>query len=164
MCVGSSLLWKQPQIPDRFEKPRRLVRFLPRPPNVSLFRALWSLLDGMCGVLNGSWGVLVFSTEDAFHILVKKLLLSCSDCLQSHGAASPTLVEVPLHPSPESNKLDEDHLLALTKVKEWIPLRTLLYSHGRYRSTGGAGCTNVWLRLSTTGEKAVKCKHTSRRR
>ena len=32
---------------------------LPRPPNVPLLRALWSLLDGIWCVLKGSWGVLV---------------------------------------------------------------------------------------------------------
>ena len=30
----------------------------PAPPNVPLLRALWSLLDGIRGVLKGSWGVL----------------------------------------------------------------------------------------------------------
>ena len=28
----------------------------PRPPNVPLFRALWSLLAGIWGLLKGSWG------------------------------------------------------------------------------------------------------------
>ena len=32
---------------------------LPRPPNVPLLRALWSLLDSIRGVLKGSWGVVV---------------------------------------------------------------------------------------------------------
>ena len=32
---------------------------LPRPPNLPLLRALWSLLVGIWGVLKGSWGVLV---------------------------------------------------------------------------------------------------------
>ena len=32
---------------------------LPRPPNVPPLRALWSLLDGICGILKGSWEVLV---------------------------------------------------------------------------------------------------------
>ena len=32
---------------------------IPRPPNVPLLRALWSLVDGTWGVLKGSWGVLV---------------------------------------------------------------------------------------------------------
>ena len=36
-----------------------LVIGLPRPPNVALLRALWSLLDGIWGVFKGSWGVLV---------------------------------------------------------------------------------------------------------
>ena len=36
---------------------------LPRPPNVALFRALWSLLDGIWGFLKGSWGVLVVSEK-----------------------------------------------------------------------------------------------------
>ena len=31
----------------------------PRPPNVTLLRALWSLLDGIWGLSKGSWGVLV---------------------------------------------------------------------------------------------------------
>ena len=31
-------------------------RALPTPPNVPLLRGLWSLLDGICGVLKGSWG------------------------------------------------------------------------------------------------------------
>ena len=31
---------------------------LPRPPNVPLLRALWSLLDGIWSLLKGSWGVL----------------------------------------------------------------------------------------------------------
>ena len=31
---------------------------LPRPPNVALFRALWSLLVGIWGILKGSWGML----------------------------------------------------------------------------------------------------------
>ena len=35
------------------------VRPFPRPPNVPLLRALWSLLDGIWSVLKGSWGVLV---------------------------------------------------------------------------------------------------------
>ena len=30
----------------------------PRPPNVPLLRALWSLLDGIWGISKGSWGVL----------------------------------------------------------------------------------------------------------
>ena len=34
--------------------------YIPRPPNVPLLRAFWSLLDGIYGVLKGSWGVLVF--------------------------------------------------------------------------------------------------------
>ena len=29
----------------------------PRPPNVPLLRALWSLLDGIRGSLKASWGV-----------------------------------------------------------------------------------------------------------
>ena len=29
---------------------------LPAPPNVPPLRALWSLLDGICGVVKGSWG------------------------------------------------------------------------------------------------------------
>ena len=32
---------------------------IPRPPNVPLLRALWSLLVGIWGILKGSWGVLV---------------------------------------------------------------------------------------------------------
>ena len=32
----------------------------PRPPNVPLLRALWSLLDGIWGFLKGSWGVLAY--------------------------------------------------------------------------------------------------------
>ena len=35
---------------------------MPRPPNRPLLRALWYLLDGICGVLKASWGVLVLST------------------------------------------------------------------------------------------------------
>ena len=35
------------------------VWFLPAPPNVPLFRALWSSLDGIWGFFKGSWGVLV---------------------------------------------------------------------------------------------------------
>ena len=33
---------------------------VPRPPNVPLLRALWSLLDGIWGVLKGSRGLLVY--------------------------------------------------------------------------------------------------------
>ena len=33
------------------------TRLIPRPPNVPLFSALWSLLDATWGVLKGSWGV-----------------------------------------------------------------------------------------------------------
>ena len=32
---------------------------VPRPPNVPPLRALQSLSDGICGLLKGSWGVLV---------------------------------------------------------------------------------------------------------
>ena len=39
--------------------------YLPRPPNVPLLRALWSLLDGIWGFLKGSWGVLVEGPERA---------------------------------------------------------------------------------------------------
>ena len=35
------------------------IWYIPRPPSVALFRALWYLLDGTWGVLKGSWGVLV---------------------------------------------------------------------------------------------------------
>ena len=35
-------------------------KLLPTPPNVPLFRALWSLLDGIWGSLRRSWGVLVY--------------------------------------------------------------------------------------------------------
>ena len=34
------------------------LQYIPRPPNVPLLRALWSLVDGICGVSKGSWGVL----------------------------------------------------------------------------------------------------------
>ena len=36
----------------------------PRPPNVALLRALWSLLHGIWGVLKGSWGVLEGGGQD----------------------------------------------------------------------------------------------------
>ena len=36
------------------------IHHIPRPPNVPLLRALWSLLDGIWGSLKGSWGVLVY--------------------------------------------------------------------------------------------------------
>ena len=35
-----------------------------QPPNVALFRALWSLFDGIWGSLKGSWGVLGIDTFD----------------------------------------------------------------------------------------------------
>ena len=35
------------------------IGHLRRPPNVPLLRALWSLLDGILGLLKGGWGVLV---------------------------------------------------------------------------------------------------------
>ena len=45
--------------------PRNHVKqctLVPRPPNVPLLRALWSLLVGIWCILKGSWGVLVFSS------------------------------------------------------------------------------------------------------
>ena len=36
-----------------------MLAYIPRPPNVPLLRAFWSLLDGIWGSLKGSWGVLV---------------------------------------------------------------------------------------------------------
>ena len=39
---------------------------VPRPPNVPLLRALWSLLDAIWGVLKGSWGVLVEDPQCLF--------------------------------------------------------------------------------------------------
>ena len=49
-----------PEGPDKVPlwnyRPKNLL--CPRPPNVSLLRALWSPSDGIWGVLKGSWGVL----------------------------------------------------------------------------------------------------------
>ena len=54
-CPGSGPDVLRPlRVPDVRGKP--LLN--PRPPNVPLFRALWSLLDGIWGSLKGSWGVL----------------------------------------------------------------------------------------------------------
>ena len=39
----------------------------PRPPNVALLRALWSVLDGSWGVLKSSWGVLA----DMYEIFIR---------------------------------------------------------------------------------------------
>ena len=33
-----------------------LFRGVPRPPNVALLGALWSLVDGIWGLFKGSWG------------------------------------------------------------------------------------------------------------
>ena len=41
----------------------------PRPPNVALMRDLWSLLDGIGGVLKGSWGVVVVKIMVPFWVL-----------------------------------------------------------------------------------------------
>ena len=38
--------------------------YIPRPPNVPLLRAFWSLLDGIWGVLKSCWGVLVHTHID----------------------------------------------------------------------------------------------------
>ena len=43
----------------RLEDPIQYEGVPRRPPNVTLFRALGSLLDGTWGVVKGSWGVLV---------------------------------------------------------------------------------------------------------
>ena len=46
-------------------KPRLELSCDPRPPNVPLLRALWSLLDGIWALLQGSWGVLDYpAVED----------------------------------------------------------------------------------------------------
>ena len=46
--------------------------YTPAPPNVPLLRALWSPLDGILGVLKGSWGVLVY-----IYIRIQQLLYLC---------------------------------------------------------------------------------------
>ena len=54
----------------------------PRPPNVPLSRALWSLLDGSWGVLKGSWGVL-----DITYFGVSSLVTLLSwGCLEPRGS------------------------------------------------------------------------------
>ena len=37
---------------------------MPRPPNVPLLRALWSLFDGISGILEGSLGVLALCAHE----------------------------------------------------------------------------------------------------
>ena len=46
------------------------MTYLPGPPNVDLFRASWSSLDGSWGSLKGSWGVLVKESIEHFDIKV----------------------------------------------------------------------------------------------
>ena len=56
LCCGSSLKFS-----CSFRANRRGIRlglYHPTPPNVALLRALWSLLDGISGILKGGWGVL----------------------------------------------------------------------------------------------------------
>ena len=40
---------------------------MPRPPNVALFRALWSLIDGIWGIFKGSWGVLACMIKEGIY-------------------------------------------------------------------------------------------------
>ena len=45
--------------PQGWDQSRHKIGAIPRPPNVSLLTALWSLLVGRGGIVKGSWGVLV---------------------------------------------------------------------------------------------------------
>ena len=65
------ILWCLKSIPDSIIKQQlnwpasRELGNVPRPPNVALLRALWSLLVGIWDILKGSWGVLVDPTITA---------------------------------------------------------------------------------------------------
>ena len=60
---GTYLLSKGTYQPVAAITPRGSI---PRPPNVPLLRALWSLLDGTWGLLKGSSGVLVQTANMEF--------------------------------------------------------------------------------------------------
>ena len=57
--------------PRTFANTRLKLDLQPRPPNVPLLRALWSLLDGISGLLKGSWGVLEADTTSSVFVLLQ---------------------------------------------------------------------------------------------
>ena len=54
MLMNSMVLLLQFEMEGRTDAVLRILGLVPTPPNVPLLRALWSLLDGIWGVLKGS--------------------------------------------------------------------------------------------------------------
>ena len=54
--------------PSHFRHHFLILAYLPAPPKVPLFKALWSLLDSIWIILNGSWGVLVLRAHLVYSV------------------------------------------------------------------------------------------------
>ena len=77
---------------------------LPRPPNVPLLRAVWSLLDAIWGVLKGSWGVLVGSVFLTL-ILEFQCVQRCCRAFKSRGGGSKKQI------SAKQRQIEDGHFI-----------------------------------------------------